>query len=639
MCGIAGYFQSGKEVDRSILYAMADTLAHRGPDAAGVWDESGVGLVHRRLAIQDLSAAGAQPMVSDCERYVLVYNGEIYNAKELRAELESCSIVWRGSSDTEVILNYIVKLGLSRTLHDAKGMFAFAIYDRFEGKLTLARDRFGEKPLYYSIQGNILLFASELKALKANPLFEDKIDRHALALFFRYNYVPAPYSIYSNTYKLGAGQFIEFSLADVGSASPVTYWSAFDSAKESAGNQILSDELTALAAVQSVLNQAVERQLISDVPVACLLSGGIDSSLIATTMQNMSSKAIDTYTLGFSNSHYDESVYAQQVAKHIGSRHSLLEASAQDALGVIAKLPEIYDEPFADSSQIPTALIMRLVSNHSSVVLTGDGGDELFAGYNRYTAVPKVWGYAASIHPYFRLALGSSLTSIPAPILNNFSKTVGMAEIGDKAHKLGHRLKFAASQESLYISLLNEWEQKPPVSGYFDGRSTDLLSDKASWPTMGSFEEVMMLMDTRTYMADDILVKVDRASMAFAVEARAPFLDPDLYALAWRLPIALKLKNGEQKYVLKRLLSKTMPRRLFERPKTGFCIPLDEWLRGPLVEWADDLLSKESLEAHGLLDIVRIRRFWLLHRDKGQNFGYRLWSVLMFQLWWRSTVR
>ncbi|MEM6460774.1 MAG: asparagine synthase (glutamine-hydrolyzing) [Pseudomonadota bacterium] len=661
MCGVAGYLFHSNELDknasRRLLEDMVDSMVHRGPDSQGVWEDpdSEIGLAHRRLAIIDLSPAGHQPMFSDCGRFVLAYNGEIYNHLDLRRTLEGANAApnWRGYSDTETLLAAIAYWGLDECLKRCSGMFAFALWDRKQKRLSLARDRFGEKPLYWGWAGNTLVFASELKALRCHPDFGGEICRTALAQYFRYCYVPSPLSIYNGIYKLEPGSILEVG-QDVpgtppkkplrpgefhGSLSIRHYWSLNDTIEAGHRNPITDDE-EALACTEDALNQAVSRQMISDVPLGAFLSGGIDSSLIVALMQRASSRPVKTFTIGFDVPAFNEAPHAAAVARHLGTDHTELTVTEKEARDVIPLLPEIYDEPFADSSQIPTYLVCKAARSSVTVALSGDGGDELFGGYNRYFWGPRIWRHLDWLPTPMRRKLGLLIASLPVSawdsLGNFFAKIPGqrsaLSRPGDKAHKLALSLQTVRTSEDLYRSLISEWMGESVVSGHQDTHAT-LLDD----PLPSALEDdpvgKMMAQDMRTYLPDDILCKVDRAAMGVSLETRAPFLDPDVVNVSARLSNGSKIRNGEGKWALRKILYQNVPQQMIERPKAGFGVPVGEWLRGPLLSWAEELLATDSLAKDGFLEPEPIRQVWAEHLSGRRDYTHRLWSVLMFQAW------
>ena len=645
MCGFAGFFQgSGFDAETAAAQAraMADRIAHRGPDDAGTWCDAsaGIALAHRRLSIVDLSAAGHQPMPSASGRYVLAYNGEIYNHLDLRRDLDAARAApaWRGRSDTETLLACIEAWGIEATLKRSVGMFAFALWDRERRELFLARDRMGEKPLYFGWQGDVFLFGSELKALRAHPAFSASVDRGALVLLLRHNYIPAPYSIHEGIRKLPPGTWMRVRPGER-DAQPQAYWSLAQVAEQGIAHPFAADESEATDELERLLGDAVRGQMLSDVPLGALLSGGIDSSLIAALMQASSRVPVRTFTIGFEEKAYDEAVHARAVAAHLGTDHTELRLSADDALGLIPALPTMYDEPFADSSQLPTHLVMQLARRHVAVALSGDAGDEFFGGYNRYFLGTAIWRGIRWLPMPLRQALGTAMVALPATAMNRvggpLARRFGIAQPGDKVHKLGMRLRHVRGLDDLYVSLVTEW---PHAAAMVVGGEipANLLDARSLWPALPDPVARMMALDGMTYLPDDILAKVDRASMAVSLEARAPFLDRGVVEFAWRLPMAMKIRDGKGKWILRRLLERHVPRALFERPKMGFGIPLDEWLRGPLRDWADALLAEDRLRGEGYLQPTEITRAWRMHRRGEASYGYRLWSVLMFQAWLES---
>ncbi|MBJ6978100.1 asparagine synthase (glutamine-hydrolyzing) [Luteimonas sp. MC1895] len=642
MCGLTGFWAKDGDVADAgaIALAMADPLRHRGPNDGGVWvdADAGFALAHRRLSILDLSPAGRQPMLSPSGRWVLAYNGEVYNHLELRRQLEgeSRAPAWRGHSDTETLLACIEAWGLERTLQASVGMFAIALWDRSERALTLARDRMGEKPLYYGWQGGTFLFGSELKALAAHPAFSASVDRGALALLLRHNYIPAPYSIYQGIQKLPTGSWLRLE-AGQRELEPVAWWSLVDVAERGTAHGFQGTEVEAIDALEGYLGKAVRGQMVADVPLGALLSGGIDSTVIAALMQVASSRPVRTFTIGFEERQYDEAAHARAVAAHLGTDHTELRLAGSDALALVPRMPAMYDEPFADSSQLPTHLVMALARQHVTVALSGDAGDELFGGYNRYVMGPRTWDRIRRIPPGLRGTFGSLLTALPATTMNRWLGSlaghVGIALPGDKAHKLASALTGVRGLDDLYVALVSGGWRDPGAMVIGGTMPPNLLDDRARWPQLDDPVARMMALDSMTYLPDDILVKVDRASMAASLETRAPFLDRDVIEFAWSLPMHMKLRDGNGKWLLRQLLDRHVPRTLLERPKMGFGIPLDQWLRGPLREWAETLLAEDRLKREGYLDPAPIRATWLRHQRGEASFGHRLWAVLMFQAW------
>lgn len=642
MCGLTGFLHPAgfdPPAANALATAMAERIAHRGPDDAGVWSdaEAGYAVAHRRLSIVDLSPAGHQPMHSASGRWVLAYNGEVYNHLALRQQLqgEGAAPAWRGHSDTETLLACIEAWGIEPTLKRSVGMFAIALWDRSQRVLTLARDRIGEKPLYYGWQSSTFLFGSELKALRAHPAFNATVDRGALALLLRHNYIPAPYSIYQGIHKLPPGTWLQL-VPGQRDVAPVAYWSLAEVAERGMAHPFQGSEADALNALEQHLGNAVRGQMMADVPLGALLSGGIDSTVITALMQASSRQPVRTFTIGFDEKQYDEATHARAVAAHLGTAHTELRLSGVDALALVPQLPAMYDEPFADSSQLPTHLVMKLARQHVTVALSGDAGDELFGGYNRYFLGPKAWQRIRWMPPALRRAVGAGLTAVPANTVNfllgPLARRAGVALPGDKAHKLGARLRHVRDQDDLYVSLVSEW---PGPAGMVLGgfMQPNLLDDRTRWPHLADPVARMMALDGLTYLPDDILVKVDRASMAVSLETRAPFLDREVIEFAWSLPMSMKLRDGKGKWLLRRLVDRDVPSALMDRPKMGFGIPLDQWLRGPLRDWAEALLDADRLQREGYLDPQPIRAAWLKHQRGEASYGYRLWSVLMFQAW------
>lgn len=623
MCGLSGFITDpSRAADVELwLQLMGGVIQHRGPDDMGIWcdAEQGIGLAHTRLAIVDLSPAGHQPMHSRCQRYVIVFNGEIYNHLELRQQLniEGKSPVWRGHSDTETLLACFTVWGIEATLQATVGMFAIALWDTQEKQLTLARDRLGEKPLYWGWCGGTLLFGSELKALKAHPSFNAEIDRNALALLLRHNYIPAPHTIYNGIEKLKPGHFIQIrqgqSRFDI---FPQAYWN-LNSIIESGVNQPFSGSAQdAVELLEKKITQSVAGQMLADVPLGAFLSGGVDSSTIVALMQQQSNHSVRTFAIGFDEPGYNEAEYAKQVAAHLNTDHTELYVNSNDALNLVPRLPEIYCEPFADSSQLPTFLVSQMAKQHVTVALSGDGGDELFGGYNPYQFSPNVW---------------DKLKLLPLPLRKLTTKFISGFPMPEKVEKL--LAVFPASdRESFYQILISHWQQ--PESLVIGSRTLPtLLNTSTSWPKVDSFEHWMMAMDAGQYMIDDILVKVDRAAMANSLETRVPLLDHRVVELAWKLPLHMKIRGGVGKWVLREILYRHVPREMIERPKKGFSVPLGQWLRGPLRDWAEALLNKERLEQEGYFNSVVVRRVWSDHLQGKRDHARKLWSILMFQAW------
>lgn len=643
---------------RSWAGRMASALRHRGPDDHGAWadDDVSVGLGHQRLSIMDLSRAGRQPMASPCGRYVIVFNGEIYNHRAIRDELnrefrgepgraELCSTHWNGRSDTETLIAAVAHWGIKATLEKCSGMFAIAIWDRTLRILTLARDRMGEKPLYYGFHKGVFLFGSELKALSAHPAFVGELNKDALALYLRHNYVPSPHSIYKDVYKLPPGTFLSVAVNDLSRnalRTPRKYWSARDVAERGMAHQFAGSDSEAADELERVLSEAVAGQMVADVPLGAFLSGGLDSSMVVALMQARADRPVRTFTIGFEEESFNEAEHAAAVANHLGTEHTELYVSPEHALSIIPQLPRIYDEPFSDSSQIPTLLISELTRKHVTVSLSGDGGDEVLGGYNRYFWTRKLWSKFGWIPRSIRTLSSGAITSVPPETFSRGFAKVCKAlpsrwrygQLGDKMHKLAEILP-SGSPEEMYLRLVSHWKEPHKiVPGSHEPHTA--LTDQTQWADLADLESRMMYLDQVTYLPDDILVKVDRAAMAVSLETRVPFLDHRVLEFAWSLPLSMKIRNGQGKWLLRQVLRRYVPDPIMDRPKMGFGVPIAGWLRGPLKDWAEGLLNEAKLREQGVFDPIPIREKWREHIAGTRNWQYYLWDILMFQAWYEE---
>jgi asparagine synthase (glutamine-hydrolysing) len=622
MCGIAGYFSKKAPLagdSENVLYAMGEAIKHRGPDAIGIWlsGNCNVGLVHTRLSILDCSTAGRQPMKSRCGRYILIFNGEIYNHLSLRKKIEEdfTDVEWRGSSDTETLITCISLYGIDSTLPLLVGMFAVAVYDIVDETITLARDRCGEKPLYYGWCGDAFLFSSELSAIQKHPDFSGELDMSSLFKYLKHNYIPSPKSIYKNIKKLNPGSYLCINLRSKCDSNEVKkYWDLTRIISDAKKTRFEGAFTEAVVEIERQLELSVKGQLLSDVPLGAFLSGGIDSSLIVSLMQTMSSQKVKTFSIGFNEDDFNEAVVAKQVAMHLGTEHHEFYVSSIDAMNVIPKLASVYSEPFADSSQIPTYLLSKMTKSYVTVALSGDGGDEVFGGYDHYRLVPLLWKYLKNVPESIRHLTVKMLNDLPLPLA--LSKIL--------------RILPSTNSSDLYYTLLSQWHN--PSSVLLDKRlfSGPILNDEV----FDTQEEWMMYVDSMHYLPDDILVKVDRAAMHNSLETRAPFLDHRLIELAWTMPKKYKIENGTGKILLREILYKYVPKELINRPKKGFCVPIADWLRGDLKSWAESLLNEEFISLQGLFDYKVLSKIWMDHISGKRDNQRYIWNILMFQLWY-----
>jgi len=636
MCGLAGYIDLNASTSNDILHqngeAMAKAIVHRGPDDHGVWVDAkaGIALAQARLSIIDLSSAGHQPMVSASGRFVMVYNGEIYNTEGLRKDLNG--INWVGHSDTEVILEGCARWGIKATVKKLIGMFAIALWDRGTQSLTLVRDRFGIKPLYWGEVDGTFLFGSELKALKALGGWRKEIDRNALASYLRFNYVPAPHSILKGIRKLMPGHMVTWSN---GAVKIEAYWSLRSVASQGLTNPIDIGDDEAISKLDSLVQDAVGRRMVADVPVGAFLSGGIDSSTVVAAMVAKNSGPVHTFSIGMGEPGYNEAEHAKAIAKHLGTDHTELYVTPDDARSVIPNLPNYYDEPFADSSQIPTFLVSQMARKSVTVALSGDGGDELFCGYNRYFWGDRLWRKTGPLPGFVKHGLAGAIRSLGPDQWDALGKIIPARLrpqlLGIKAHKAADVLSLT-DQAELFRRLVTVWDD-PTLLVPGSSEPHDVLWDQSLEKDVQPFQERMQVLDGLTYLPDDILTKVDRASMAVSLEVRVPLLDHRIAEFAYQLPRNMRVRSGQGKWILRQVLARHVPRELFERPKMGFGIPIGKWLSGPLRDWAEDLLDPKKLEQDGLLKAAPIRAAWEAHLSGRTNNEVQLWTVLMFQAW------
>jgi asparagine synthase (glutamine-hydrolysing) len=643
MCGIAGLMTSrGFTTERvgNELQRMTRTLVHRGPDDGGTWSDAsaGVGLGHRRLSIVDLSPLGHQPMASNSGRYTITFNGEIYNYRELRTELIAHGHVFRGNSDTEVLLAALEEWGLSRALQQCTGMFALGVWDTQERVLHLARDRFGEKPLYYGSFSGTLLFGSELKALRASTCWSADVDRNALTLLLRHGYIPAPHSIFSQVRKVEAGGIASAHLD--GSRVVLKesrYWSALEAFESGRRVGYAGSANNAVASIDQTLRAAIAHQMVADVPVGAFLSGGIDSSLIVALMQQLNTQPVRTFSIGFSEATFNEAPFARKIAAHLGTQHTELIVTPREAVDVIPLLPQIYDEPFGDSSQIPTYLVSKLARTDVTVSLSGDAADELFGGYARYPRAIERWRRMTRVPSAVRHMAGAAVLGAPWWGLEMLAEPARISRRWRARGLLAERMRERAPEwvargfkdfYNIEHSLCQPAGLVPHAS-----EPCTIASDSSRWPSATDDLRHMMFVDTCLYLPGDILVKVDRAAMAVSLETRVPFLDPGVAAAAWRIPTAMHFSDGRGKWLLRQILQQHVPESMFDRPKRGFEVPVAKWLRTELFDWAEALLSETRLQREGYFDAIVVRRRWRQHVDQHADWSFYLWTVLMFQAW------
>lgn len=657
MCGIAGIIASSGWTQKALLVAaeaMAKTMYHRGPDAQGVWvdPQQSLMLAHRRLSIQDLSTAGNQPMVSFSGRFRIVFNGEIYNFKILTEELIQRGHSFRGHSDTEVLLTAIEDWGIETTIARCRGMFAMAIWDKQNREMILCRDRMGEKPLFFGWLNNCFVFASELKPLHRVFYKELSVNYDSLAAFLRFGYVPTPHSIYQNIFKLLPGSFLRIPVNPLPSVSefdpfpcmshlsPTPYWQIETIARRGVSQPIM-DEKEAIEELDLLLRNAISQQNIADVPLGAFLSGGVDSSLVVAVMQAVSKEPISTFTIGFKEKEFDEAPYARAIAKHLGCNHYETYISAYDGLAMIEDIPWYWDEPFADSSQIPSLLIAKVARQKVTVCLTGDGGDELFCGYNRYFVSSTYWSKHMLFPQWLRKISSKTLLSIPPPTFQycyNLLKGITgdnrtQANVGLKFHKFAGLMQHESMHEA-YRYLMSYWQKPADVINHTKESSSIL--DRHPYPELGHFIQNAMFWDQLGYLTDDNLVKGDRASMSVGLETRLPLLDHRIVELSWRIPLGMKYRRGESKWLLRQLLYRYVPKELIERPKMGFSVPIGDWLRGPLKNWAEDLLHSSDNNVCDILNKQTIQKYWNQHLVGSHDHSHKIWAICMWKIWFEK---
>ena len=674
MCGFAGFWSRSEGVVRdsdALIARMSEAITHRGPDDQGAWSDrgEGIGFGFRRLSVVELSQSGHQPMLSSGGRFVIMFNGEVYNHMELRADLSPLG-GWRGTSDTETLLAGFESWGVTETLEKTVGMFAIALWDKIDKKLHLIRDRFGEKPLYFGWTGQgdntSFLFASELKSMVAFTGFNNTVSRNALAQYMRFTYVPAPYSIYKDVYKIEPGCMLTVdgyvpnspsSVMRPGEAHDsikiVRWWTLRDVIEKTAGHPLGSAE-EASNRLEESLSRSIKLQSIADVPLGAFLSGGIDSSAVVALMQKQSMSKVKTFTIGFEDTSFDESPYAAAVAKHLGTDHHSFLVTSKEAQEVIPLLARMFDEPFADSSQIPTHLVSKVAKTQVTVALSGDGGDELFGGYNRYFWGPRIWTRLGNLPFGIRRVLGYGIAKVPVSVWDSLGCAIkpimpgalGVAKVGDKAHKLARRLGEVKNLDDLYLSLVSEWTDSAAIVKFQDDetnqgdfRPVSVLNDQLPVKGLDQSQLRMMYKDSMSYLTDDILCKVDRAAMSVSLETRIPFLDHRVAETAWSLSVDQKIQGNVGKIVLRDVLYKYVPKELIDRPKAGFGIPVGEWLKGPLRDWAEELLNEKRLESEGYFYSAPIQKAWTEHLSGRCDHTPKLWTVLMFQAWLENKDR
>lgn len=641
MCGLAGFLGFNNiQIDNAsnIVRNMGAAIIHRGPDSSGIWLDinSEIALVHQRLSIVDLSPAGHQPMESQSKRFIMSFNGEVYNHLELRSKLQASNVQinWRGHSDTETLLASIETWGLDKTLKMCIGMFAIALWDRYEKTLYLVRDRLGEKPLFYGNVNGVFIFGSELKSLKAHPAFTGRLNRDAIRLQMRHCGIPSPYSVYEDIYKLKPGHILKVKRGHEPQLD--SYWSLDEVITQGRTNRFVGSEIDAVNKLDQLLSSSVRQQMCADVPLGAFLSGGIDSSTVVALMQAQSNKAVKTFSIGFDEVGFNEAEHAKAVAKHLGTNHHELYVSHNDALDIIPKLSSIYDEPFSDSSQIPTYLVSQMTKEHVTVSLSGDAGDELFGGYNRYFGTDQWWNKINRLPYWVRNLTAKGLNSVNPNFWNNVGSLISIfvsnnARFKNFDHLIPKYANVLSSKNGsdLYRNFVTHWSEPDIILNSRDLR-TQLTS--SSFQT-DSMVELMMGLDTVSYLPDDILCKVDRAAMAVSLETRIPMLDHRVVEFAWQLPLSMKIKNGQGKWILRQVLDRYVPKQLIDRPKMGFGVPIGEWLRGPLRDWSENLLNETRINNEGILNNELIQKKWKEHLSGRQNWQYHLWDILMFQSW------